>query len=289
MILPRFELKEPNSVSEACDILRQNGNARIIAGGTDLLVNLKRKVIKADRLVSLANIVELKETSFPDGASMALGPMVTIADITSSPMIKTNFRALYLAAGKLGSPQVRNRATIGGNVCTARPAGDTIGPLIAYGATAQITGATSERTQTLETLFRGPGQTSIKPDEILTAITLKRPANGTHGSYVKYTIRNAMEIALVSVTTVVSLERSVCRSATVVLGAVAPTFVRCPATENFLVGKKITEEVAESAGKLVVEACSPITDVRASADYRRRLVQILVKRSLLEAISAPSN
>ena len=246
-------------------------------------------MIKADRLVSLARITELKDSSFPDGVILSLGPMMTIDEIAGSPLIRMNFPALHIAAGKLGSPQVRNRATIGGNVCTARPAGDTIGPLFAYGATAQITSSATERTEPFEALFRGPGQTSIKAGEILTAITIKRPPNGTHGSYVKYTIRNAMEIALVSATAVLSMERDVCRSASVVVGAVAPTFVRCPATEEFLVGKRITEDVAERAGRLVVEACSPISDVRASAGYRSRLVQILVKRSLLEAVSSAPN
>jgi CO/xanthine dehydrogenase FAD-binding subunit len=289
MILPQFELVEPNSVNEACDILRGNQKARIIAGGTDLLVNMKKKVIKGDLLVSLDKIPDLKTISFPDGVTLSLGSMLTIADIAESTLVKANFPVLGKAAGKLGSPQIRNRATIGGNVCTARPAGDTIGPLIAYGAMAQITGLNGVRTQPLDTLFRGPGQTSIGSGEILTAITLKKPGNYIGGSYVKYANRKAMEIALVSVTTLVYLEGEICRSARVVLGAVAPTFVRCHATEEFLIGKKITDDMAEQAGKLVISACNPITDMRASADYRRNLVQILVKRSLLEAVSSVVN
>ncbi len=289
MILPRFELMEPGSVSEACDILRRNEKSKVIAGGTDLLVNMKRKVIAPDVLVSLAGIPEFKTMRSPDAASVALGPMMTIAEVAESPLIKANFPVLCQAAGKLGSAQVRNRATIGGNVCTARPAGDTIGPLIAYGAAAHITGARGERTEPFGALFRGPGQTTIRPDELLTAVTLPRPAPNTGGSYVKYTIRNAMEIALVSVTSLLTFERGVCRSAKVVLGAVAPTFVRCPASEGFLVGKKVTEKVAEEAGRLVIDACSPITDIRASADYRGKLVQVLVKRCLLEAAASVAN
>ena len=289
MILPRFELVEPNTVSQACDILKHSDKAKVIAGGTDLLVNLKRKVTKADRLVSLAKIAELRETGFSDGDFLSVGPMMTIAEIAESAIVRANFPALHIAAGKLGSQQIRNRATIGGNVCTARPAGDTIGPLIAYGAMAKIGNGTSERSESFETLYKGPGQTSIRAEEVLTAVTISKPARGSHGSYIKYTIRNAMEIALVSATAVLEMQRGVCRSARVVVGAVAPTFVRCPATEEFLVGKKITEETAAEAGRLVVEVCSPITDVRASADYRRRLVQILVKRSLLEAAAKSTN
>jgi carbon-monoxide dehydrogenase medium subunit len=161
--------------------------------------------------------------------------------------------------------------------------------LVAYGATAQISGPRGGRTESFATLFKGPGKTSVGADEILTGITLTRPTGECRGSYVKYTIRNAMEIALVSVTTLVTLEKGTCTAARVVLGAVAPTFVRCQTTEQFLVGKKITEDVAEKAGKLVIDACSPITDLRASADYRSTLVQILVKRSLIESVSGAKN
>ena len=289
MILLQFELIEPDSVIKACDFLQHNDKARIIAGGTDLLVNLKKKTIISDLLVSLDKISGLNNISFPDRSILSLGPLLTIADIAESPLIKAHFPVLSQAAGKLGSPQVRNRATIGGNICTARPAGDTIGPLIAYGATAQITGAIGVRTQPFATLFQGPGQTSIGRGEILTAIMIKRPVGNIRGNYIKYTIRKAMEIALISITTLVSLENSVCSSAKIILGAVAPTFIRCPAAEDFLVGKKITDDIADRAGKLAINACSPISDVRASADYRRKLVKILVKRSLLEAISSVTN
>jgi len=289
VILPRFELAEPRSISEACDILGRNAKSKVIAGGTDLLVNLKRKVITTEVLISLARIPELSTTRSSAAASVALGPMMTIAEVAESPLVKASFPALCQAAGKLGSSQIRNRATLGGNVCTARPAGDTIGPLIAYGAVAQIAGARGERTEPFGALFRGPGQTTIRPDELLTGVTLPRPAPNTGASYVKYTIRNAMEIALVSATSVVTVDRGVCQSAKIVLGAVAPTFVRCKVTEAFLVGKKITDDIAEEAGHLVIDACAPITDLRASADYRRTLVQVLVKRSLLEAAANAAN
>jgi len=289
LILPQFELEEPNSVSEACGILRSKQNSKVIAGGTDLLVNLKKKATKADFLVSMGRIGELTNMSFPDSHTLSLGPMMTVADVADTPIIETNFPALHLASARLASPQVRNRATVGGNVCAARTAGDTVGPLIAYGAIAQITSFTSERTECFEALFLGPGRTSLKPDEILTAIMLKRPPNGTHGNYMKFTTRNAMDVALASVTTVLTIECDVCCSAKLVLGVVTPTFVRCRGSEEFLVGKRITEDVAEAAGMLATDECTPVSDARASAAYRTRLVQILVKRSLLEAASSPGN
>jgi aerobic carbon-monoxide dehydrogenase medium subunit len=285
MILPRFTLAEPESISHACELLRQDEKARVIAGGTDLLVNMKRGVTSAGLLISLDKISELHTMQMPGRANLAIGPMVTVAEVASSGLVMADFPVLANAAGKLGSMQIRNRATIGGNVCTARPAGDTIGPLVAYGASARISNGSSERTETFERLYKGPGQTTVKHDEVLTSIMLKKPAPHTTGSYIKYTIRNAMEIALVSVTTLLTMDGDICRNARVVLGAVAPTFVRCEVTEGFLVGKKVTPEVAAAAGKLVIDACSPITDLRATADYRRDLVQKLVERSILESAS----
>jgi carbon-monoxide dehydrogenase medium subunit len=285
LILPRFELAEPESISQACELLRQDEKARVIAGGTDLLVNMKRGVTSAGLIISLNKIPDLRGTQMPGRTNLAIGPLMSVAEVAGSALVKDDFPVLAAAAGKLGSMQIRNRATIGGNVCTARPAGDTIGALVAYGASARISNGSTERTESFERLFRGPGQTTLKHDEILTSIMLKKPAPHTTGSYIKYTIRNAMEIALVSVTTLLTMDGGVCREARVVLGAVAPTFVRCAVTEGFLVGKKVTPEVAEAAGKLVIDACSPITDLRATADYRRDLVQTLVKRSLLESVS----
>jgi xanthine dehydrogenase FAD-binding subunit len=288
VILPRFELKQPTTVREACEILKNSENVKIIAGGTDLLVNLKKKVINADVLVSLAKIEKLKKVTFTQRNGISIGPLVTIDEVSSSPVITKNYPVLSIAAGKLGSPQIRNRATIGGNICTARPAGDTIGPLIACEAVVEISSAKGDRKAPIETIFKGPGQTTVAKDEILTGISMKKLAENTGCSYIKYMIRNAMEIALVSVTALVAIENGTCRSARIVLGAVGPTFIRCKATEEFLTGKKITAAIAEKAGQYAGEICTPITDTRASADYRRRLVEILAKRAISEAYSSVS-
>ncbi len=285
MILPRFELSEPTSVQEACRILERSNNARVIAGGTDLLVNLKKRVFTADLLISLDKIAGLGGISFSREAGMTIGSMARIADIAASPVVMQNFPALAVACGKLGSAQVRNRATIGGNVCSARPAAETIGPLTAYGAVAVIAGPDGVREQPIERFFKGPGQTVIAKGELLTGLKIPAWPPHTGASYMKHGIRRAMEIAVVSVTTLATIENDICRRARVVLGAVGPTFIRCPVTEAFLEGKKISEEVADQAGQMAVNACTPITDIRASADYRRQLVRVMVKRSLLEASS----
>jgi CO/xanthine dehydrogenase FAD-binding subunit len=251
---------------------------------------LKKKTTTAELVVCLDKIPKLKTHSF-SAKKLTLGPMVTVAEVAESPAIKDSFPVLSTAAGKLGSQQVRNRATIGGNICTASPAGDTIGPLIAYDATVRVTGAKGVREVTLQSVFLGPGKTTIGRDEILTAILLKTPARNTGGSYAKYGTRNAMEIAIVSVTCLVTLQSGVCRSARIVLGAVAPTFIRCPEAEEFLTGKEITEDVARQAARLAAAASRPSTRVRAraGADYRRELVNVLVRRGLLDAAGNAAN
>lgn len=285
MILPRFDLLEPSSVKEICKALQSGNNSRVIAGGTDLLVNLKKKVFTADTLISLDKAAELKEMSFSDEKGLTLGSAVRIIDVVDSPVIQENFPALAAAAGKLGSWQIRTRATIGGNVCSARPAADTIGPLIAYGAFAVIASPDGTREELIETIYKGPGQTTLAKGEILQAIRIPKPLKNTKVVYTKYGIRQAMEIALVSVTTSVTLENDICTTGKIVLGAVAPTYIRCIKTEEFLKGKAITEDTAEQAGQVASESCKPITDIRASADYRRQLVKVLVKRNLLSSVA----
>jgi aerobic carbon-monoxide dehydrogenase medium subunit len=283
MILPRFDLEEPATINEVCQILQKQEKARVIAGGTDLLVNMKKKVITPEVVVSLSTVPGLNSIDYSPDKGVTIGSMVRISDITNSPEIKARYPGLADSGGKLGSPQIRNRATIGGNICSARPAADMAGPLTAYGAVAVIATPNGMREQPIEKLYKGPGQTTLGKGEFLVAFKIKTPEKNTGICYIKYGIRHAMEIALVSVTSLVVIDKNICRSAKVVLGAVAPTFIHCPKTEEFLNGKELSEAVAEQAGEMASGECSPITDIRASADYRRQLVHVLTKRSLLQA------
>lgn len=289
MILPKFELLEPTTIRSACTALQNGESTKVLAGGTDLLVNMKKKLATADVLVSLEKIPRLQSNVYSSRKGLTLGSMVTIAEVAESSSVKTNFPVLAVAAGKLGSLQVRNRATIGGNICTARPSGDTVGPLIAYDATVQVTGVKGSREEPVQNFILGPGRTTLGKDEILSAITIKTPVKNTGGSYAKYGVRNAMEIAIVSVTCLVTIQNGACRSARIVLGAVAPTFIRCPEAEQFLVGKEISENVVEKAAQLSADVSTPNTSRRGTSEYRRTLVNVLVKRGLLEAAANASN
>ncbi len=286
MILLRFNFVQPFSIQETISLLAQNsGKAKIIAGGTDLLVNMKKKLVKPELLISMDKIDELKETLPTRGNGLKIGSLSTMADIAESRMVKNDFPALAQAAGKLGSRQIRNRATIGGNICSARPCADSIGPLIGYGAEVKLIGTEGERLVSLDDFCTGPGETILGSSEILTEIWLKPPPPNTNSSYIKFGTRKAMDIAIVSVTSVITVNSSngKCQSARVVLGAVAPTYIRCSAAEEVLVGDKITDDIALQAGTLAAQFCRPISDMRGSAEYRRMLVEALTRRSILEA------
>jgi carbon-monoxide dehydrogenase medium subunit len=261
------------------------GDAILMAGGTDLLVNLKRKVISAKIVISLEKIDSLKQIDYSESSGLTLGSMVRISELAETPLIHQNFPLLAIAANKLGSPQIRNRATVGGNICTARPAGDTIGPLLAYGAEVQLVRGQESRWEPLSKFITGPGKTTRKDGEVLAAIKIKPFAAHTGVSYIKYGVRKAMEIAMVSVTTALTFNGDECQKATIVLGAVAPTFIHSTQAEESLTSGKITPAAAEKAAALAAGNCKPITDVRASAEYRRELVKVLTKRGILEAAS----
>ena len=284
MILPRFQFLEPETFEEVHQLVEKNkGDAVLMAGGTDLLVNLKRKVIKAKVVISLEKIKSLKQVHYSESAGLTLGSMVTVSELAETPIIKQKFPLLAIAANKIGSPQIRNRATIGGNICTARPAGDTIGPLTAYGAEVQLVLGKETRWEPISKFITGPGKTTRKEGEVIAAIRIKPfPAN-TGVSYIKYGVRKAMEIAMVSVTTAITFNGDKCEKATIVLGAVAPTFIRSNEAEEALVSHKVTLSAAEKAAELAAGGCRPITDVRASAEYRRDLVRVLTKRGIMEA------
>lgn len=272
----------PTSVQEALEILQSyRGQARVISGGTDLVPEIKREIRKVKCLVDISGIEELKKIE-QDGDNIKIGAGVTHSEIASSKLVIDKFPALAKASGEVGSPQIRRIATIGGNICSARPAADTIGPLIGYGVEAKLADKVGERWIALEKLFIGPGETIIRPSEILTELLIKTPTPGTYSGYIKFGLRKALEIAIVSVTSVITLDQGSgqCKRARIVLGAVAPTLICCPETEGVLVGKKITKELAAQAATLAAQSCRPISDIRGSAEYRREIVKVLVRRSL---------
>jgi aerobic carbon-monoxide dehydrogenase medium subunit len=285
MMEPQFEFLKPETVAEACAILKKSGGmVNIMAGGTELLANIKEKQIQPASLVSLASIEELHYINFDEKNGLDIGAMATIAELAASDIIRQKFPALTTAAGQLGSLEIRDKATIGGNIFSSWPAPDLIGPLMAYGAMVKFSNGKQERSEMLENIFLGPEEMLILYDEILTGVHLDTPEAHTGDSYIKYCLEKEDE-PIVSLTSVLTIKKSVCTSIRIALGAVVPNFVLCPIAEDLLIGQVITEELARQTGQFIAGFCNPVSDSRASADYRRQLVQELIEKSIMEAVS----
>jgi CO/xanthine dehydrogenase FAD-binding subunit len=285
MLLPSFEYHQPKNLKEVFEILDHHGaQARLLAGGTDLLVKMKKKLMSPDHIVSLEGIGDLLEIYISDGR-ISLGSMVTAAALAQNRTVAMHLPGLGRGAACLGSPQVRNRATIGGNLCTARPAADLPPPLMVMDASVVLESTGGRRVVPLEQFFRGPGETMSNAEEVMTSITVDQPEPGTGGGYIKLGLRRALEISIVNVAAVIILDGDgkTVKAARIALGAVAPIPMRAVRAEKALLGARAGDEAFTRAGLLAAEEASPITDHRGSAEYRRGMVAVLTRRSLNQA------
>lgn len=280
--MPKFDYHEPRSVDEATRLLDEIGKeASVLAGGTDLLVNMKMGKTAPRHVVSLSRIEDLKGVKREQG-SLTLGACVTAGELKDQEEIKAEFNGLCQSAGSLGSPLIRNLATVGGNIVTARPAADLPPSLMAYGASILLKKEKGERIIPLEGFFKGPGQTTIEPEEILCGVVLKEPPPYSGGGYVKLGVRKALEISLVNVAAFMALDgpNGPVKKARIILGAVAPIPIRSPSAEAVLMGERPDEALFEKAGTEAAKDAKPIDDFRGSAEYRREMVKVLTRRAL---------
>lgn len=287
MLLPKFEYHEPPTLEEALRLLSElGGNAKLLAGGTDLLVRMKLKVDRPSHVISLSRIPGLSEIIPRDKHSVTVGAGVTAAALSRHELICDRFAPLALAAGRLGAPMIRNRATIGGNLVNARPAADLSPACMVLNAELKLKSASNERTVSVNDFFRGPGETSIQPNELLVSIDMETPPPWTGGSYIKLGARKTLEISTVNVAALVTLQSpdGVITDARIALGAVAPTPVRALGAEEHLIGRKPSEELFQKAGETGVGLCSPITDHRGTMEYRCMMIEVLTKRALRLAV-----
>ena len=289
--LPRFEYHSPESIPQALGLLKKYGaKARILAGGTDLLLAMKKRALAPEHLVNVKQIKALQGISYDDSKGLIIGALVTVAELEESPLIKEKAPALWDAACVMASPQVKTLATIGGNICSAVPSADTAPPLIAMGAEALLSGPKGERTLPVEKLFKGPAQSNVARNEILTSILIPPQPEKSAAVYLKLMRRAALDLALVGVASYICLDGDkTCRDVSIALGAVAPTPMRASMAEKLLLGKEMSEEVAEEAGRVAGTVCSPITDLRASLGYRCDMVEVLTKRALVQAFDRINN
>ncbi len=284
MLLPRFEYHEPSGMEEARRLMGDLGKtARPLAGGTDLLVHMKKRVLSPEHLVSLGRIEELRMLG-SSGDAYRIGACTTSAELAESEEIRRRYPALADGASRLGSPLIRNLATLAGNLVSARPAADLPPPLMAYGAQVILVGPSGERTVPLEDFFQGPGVTVAGADELLESVHLPTPPERSGAAYIKLGVRQTLEISIVNVATYLSLDGDKIETARVVLGAVAPVPIRAPFAENALVGETASTELFRRAGEEAARDAKPIDDFRASAEYRRDMVSVLTRRALETAL-----
>jgi carbon-monoxide dehydrogenase medium subunit len=269
-----------NNIAEAI-ALGKNDRAYFLAGGTDLLVKIKAGKLKPSVLIDLKKIPGLSGIT-TSGQSIEIGALTTVRDIETSPLIIEQLNMLSTAAGKLGSVQVRNRATIGGNLCNAAPSAETAPSLLCLEAETEIIGNRGVRRVPLENFFSGPGQTVLREGEFLHKIVLPIPTITTRGVYYKLSVRKAMDIAFVGVAVLVDITDEKINKVRIGLGAVSPTPMLVKEAENILVGQKLSLDLAKEVADVAAKACQPISDIRASAAYRREMVRNLTLQGLFE-------
>jgi CO/xanthine dehydrogenase FAD-binding subunit len=284
--MQEFEYLMPNSVDEAISLLVSHGErARYISGGTDIMVKVKEGKIHPRYLVSLRRLQGLDGITFKDG-ELRIGAAVTHRMLELSPLIRKHFPILIDAVSNIGSVQIRNVATIGGNIVNAVPSADGAIPLITLGARVRIRGPKGERDMALEDLFIGPGQTLLEAGEILLEFVIPPHPPRTGAAYVKHTRREAMELPLLGVAVLLSLAegRVTCADARIGLGVLAPTPMRAKNAEALLKGRELTDDVLKEAGAAAAEECKARDSIRGEAWYRRDMVEVLVPRMARKAI-----
>jgi aerobic carbon-monoxide dehydrogenase medium subunit len=281
----RFELALPRSVDEALKVLKDRGSdAKLLAGGTDLLPQLKNGLIKPACVIDLSGVERVRSVQ-GDARGLRVGAAVSARALERHAAARATYTSLSESAALVGSVQVRNLATLGGNLCNAAPSADMAPPLLALEAEAVIVGPKGERRVPLAAFFTGVRRTVLAPDELLLEIVVPAPGPRSGGNYLRHTPRRELDIAVVGVASQLTLSNGVCSKARIALAAVAPTPVRATAAEQALEGKPVTPEAIERAAELAVGVAKPISDQRGSADYRLHLVRVLTGRTLRTALA----
>ena len=282
----RFDYLEPRTVEEAVALLsRYGGTAKLIAGGTDLLNAIRSKLLAPQHVVDIGSIPGLDSFTYDDHGTLSIGALATLRAVETSAQVKNHHTIISEAAGQIGSIAIRNVGTIAGNLCHASPAADMAPSLLALGAKAKIVGPAGERTVALDDFFAGPGRTVLAHDELLVEIEVPAMPPQAKAVYLKHAIRGAADLSIVGVAVMASLEDGCCRNVKIALGAVAPTPMRARNSENVLEGKTLNHALIENAGRAASDECRPITDVRASADYRREMVKVLTQWAIKRVIA----
>ncbi len=285
MVLPKFDYLTPATLEEASNLLVELGaGAKVMAGGTDIIPPMRDKVLKADYLIDIKGIPGLDYIEYDEKTGLKIGALTKLYDIQTSEIVRKYNPAVAKAAKYVASTQIRHKGTMVGNICNASPSCDTGPILVAMNAKVTVHGPEKDREIPMGEFFKGVKRNALQPGEIVTGIVIPPLGEGEHAAYIKHAVRKAMDLAIVGVAAWVKMDGNVCVDARICLGAVAITPVRAPSAEKVLIGKELTPEVLAEAGVAAMADCKPISDVRASAEYRHDMVRVFTKRAVRKAL-----
>jgi carbon-monoxide dehydrogenase medium subunit len=288
MLLPKFQFIDPVSLEEACRILSESGGrAALIAGGTDLVVKMKQRLLAPDPVVSVARLRGDAPAVGAANGELTISPMASMTELGGDPGLRGTFRSIAEGALAVGSPQIRNRATVGGNLVSARPCADSAPPLLSWDARLELASVDGIRSVELSDFIKKPGETIKRPDEILVAIKITRPPEPAGGAFLKLIRRATLEVTIVSAAVSLLFDKpgGAITSARVALGSVAPVPLRARKAEDILTGESASEALFHAAATTAAGEAVPIDDLRGSAAYRKEMVEVLVRRALGLALS----
>ncbi len=279
--LPNFEFHSPTALEEVFALLGTHGDAaRLMSGGTDVLPKLKAGRMDCGHLIGLKRVAGLDRLAFDEAGGLTIGACTVLARVTENSTVRRLYPALAASIDVLATPQVRNKASLVGNLCNASPGADTATPLMAMGARVAVVSSGGRREVALEDFIQGPGSTALEPGELVEHINVPTPAPELRSVFLKFSPRSKVDIAAVNLAVALTLAEERIEKVDLFLGTVAPTPMRAQRTEEVLTGEALTTERIEEAALEASRECRPITDFRATETYKRRLVQVMTQRAL---------
>ena len=280
--IPIFDYHAPVTLAGALELLNDLDQAKPIIGGTDLMVSMRQAVCNPSHIIDLNRMPELNYITEEEGF-IKIGATTTHSQVAANPLT-ASIPALHDAVSRIGSPQIRNRGTITGNIVNASPAADTACPLIVHDAEVEVRSVDATNIIPIEELFVGPKINCLEPNELLTEIRIPKPPSNSSSAYKRIGRRKAFTLSVVSVAAYIQVEENVCVEAGLAFGSVAMTPLRVPEAEETLRGRELTEENIQEASEAVSEYVKPITDVRGTEEYRRDMCPVLMRRALQSAM-----
>lgn len=287
MVLPQFEYMTPSTIEEASNLLLELGPvARIMAGGTDLIPPMRDHAIRPEPqyLIDIKGVPGLDYLEYDEKEGLKIGALTKLRTIETSPLVKEKNPAVAHAAKVIAPTQIRYKGTLVGNICNASPSMDSAPNLLAQDATILIQGPNKTRHMKATEFFKGVKKTALEPGEIVTGVVIPPLGPNDRAVYIKHAVRKAMDLAIIGVAVKLTLDDDVCTDAKIALGAVATTPILAPKASEVLIGKKLTDDVIEEAAQAAMDSCSPISDIRASREYRKAMVRVFTERAIKQCL-----